>query len=201
MNRLCRWKFCLIGSLATTTIAFGSSPATAQVIQLPSVGGFGYSGSILAPDRGSMLLGGNTRGFTTSGSSAAPRARVLSRSGAATALMVDPRIIDLAELDARILSGNVGDRSRSASRPAIQSSTAPVAAIHTVPAEGEEPVVQVRRLRRLGSFSGDYLRVLSHPSVQRSAVATITPRASQSPSTETAPNTADPAAAKTPSAR
>ena len=80
-------------------------PVAGQVVQLPSIQTFSYSGSVSVPDRGSVSLGGVSRsGSFSSRSGLGP----LSRRSAGgfqsqSSLIASATIIDLEAMDRRLL--------------------------------------------------------------------------------------------------
>ena len=102
--------------------AYGQIP---QVVQLPSISTFSYSGVVSVPDGGTTSLGGIRRSGSFSSSSGFGPFRSRSRGGFASAsgLSVSAQIIDLDEMDRQILSsqrhgvarglgGGIGDSIR-----------------------------------------------------------------------------------------
>ncbi|KAA1257799.1 hypothetical protein LF1_02890 [Rubripirellula obstinata] len=89
------------------SISCGSlfSNASAQVIQLPTVRTFSYSGPVLVPDSGSAYLGGVNRSAVSS------QRRGLSRNfgqaNAASGAVVSATIIDLDEMDRQIRRADI----------------------------------------------------------------------------------------------
>jgi len=81
-----------------------TAPVSAQVVQLPTIRTFSYSGTVVVPDRGTASLGGGAA------ASSGFRSRGLSRgvgAGAATGgASVSATIIDQRALDRAILGGS-----------------------------------------------------------------------------------------------
>ncbi len=94
--------------------------ANAQVVQLPSVHNFSYSGGALVPDSGSASLGGTS--YARSGSVSngwGPYGTRASGSSFGTSnASASVQIIDLRALDDAILSSNVADPN-----PKVRSAT------------------------------------------------------------------------------
>lgn len=99
--RTAAWAMTLIASLLAS-----SREASAQVVQLPAVQTFGYSGSVSVPDQGQANIGGVTRqgsGSTTrAGAPLSTRATGSQTGGGAT--IVSASIIDLNAMDEAILN-------------------------------------------------------------------------------------------------
>ena len=99
----------IVGSTLAWLAAVGAQIAVAQVVQLPSVHNFSYTGGALVPDGGTATLGGV--GYGRSGSVSrgfgplANRARGGRLAGSTASVSV--QIIDLRALDDAILSANV----------------------------------------------------------------------------------------------
>ncbi len=94
-----------------------------QVVQLPSVRNFSYSGSFWVPDSGTLAVAGSGAGFATSSSRGwGPYggSRGLQSAAGGTAITTSVHIIDLQALDEAILSGG-----RSAATSAKQPSVSP----------------------------------------------------------------------------
>ena len=94
---------------ATIILLTPTSFVQAQVIQLPSVHNFSYSGSAWVPDGGSASLGGHsgygatsaTRGFGPYSS------RSTSANLGGSSVTISAQVIDLAALDQALLNSNV----------------------------------------------------------------------------------------------
>lgn len=103
--------------LLTVALLMAVSPddAAAQVIQLPSVRVFQYSGSVLVPDRGTVSLGGVSGSASSSalrGGLALPaRPNALSRTVGIGNATASATIIDLAEMDRQIRSSDLQKES------------------------------------------------------------------------------------------
>lgn len=107
------WKSsCLLIAVLAIVVGGWNAQLHAQVVQLPSVRNFSYSGSAWVPDGGTTSLGGVNygasssigRGFGPYG----PRAIGSSRGG--SSVSVTAQIIDLKALDEAILNSNVPTR-------------------------------------------------------------------------------------------
>lgn len=82
--------------------------ATAQVVQLPSIRQFSYSGSVLVPDQGSTYLGGNASSSIRSRSRGLPGfgpspGSQFGQAQAASGASLSATIIDHNEIDRQIL--------------------------------------------------------------------------------------------------
>lgn len=103
-----RFAFRLV-LLGIAVAAVGVRGAGAQVVQLPSLQTFSYSGAISAPDAGSAFAAGRSgsqSGSRTSGwGPYAPRAS--GSTFGTSSMSVTARVIDLQALDEAILSANV----------------------------------------------------------------------------------------------
>lgn len=87
----------------------GPSQVGAQVVQLPSMGTFSLSTTVAAPDRGSVLLGGNGGGANGSASRGYGNTAIGSQRGTSSA-SVRTTVIDLDELD-RMIRSQSGTKS------------------------------------------------------------------------------------------
>jgi hypothetical protein len=82
--------------------------AQAQVVQLPAVRQFSYSGGALVPDSGTAYLGGNSYNSTGSVSRGGiPNNRTFGGIGGGSHVSASVQIIDLDALDQAILNSNV----------------------------------------------------------------------------------------------
>jgi hypothetical protein len=97
--------------LLACLVAFVASIANAQVVQLPSVRNFSYSGGAWVPDSGSAALAGNSyaRSGTTSNGWGPYGTRASGNSFGTTHSSASVQIIDLRALDDAILSSNVAN--------------------------------------------------------------------------------------------
>lgn len=94
-------------SLAMILLTSISQTAQAQIVQLPSLHTFSSSGSVLVPDGGTALLGGNSyarHGSTSSGFGPLSNQTTMGNAGGST-LSATVQIIDLEALDRAILAG------------------------------------------------------------------------------------------------
>ncbi len=92
-------------AMVVASIAFWLPPMNVgigQVVQLPSVRSFGYSGTVTVPDAGLVNLGGISRG--ASGSSAMIPSRATGSSRGAAQANVSAVIIDLKAIDDMLLN-------------------------------------------------------------------------------------------------
>jgi hypothetical protein len=97
-----RYAICM--NAAAILICSLNSTANAQsVIQLPSFSSFSYNGTVVVPDSGTGYLGGVKRSASSYSRRGLSRSsgRALGNSGAAAT----PTIIDLHEMDRKILGG------------------------------------------------------------------------------------------------
>ncbi len=100
--------------LAITTIVLSTAPLRAQVIQLPTFRQFATSSSVLVPDRGAALLGGNAsaRSYASQvGSGLAPFGptaanRGLGRASSTAQATAHAWIHDLDAQDRRLLAAD-----------------------------------------------------------------------------------------------
>lgn len=94
------------------------SSLPAQVVQLPSMSSFGYSGAMNVPDRGQAYFGGvgsmQARSRVSSGLPLASRA--MSQSVSGTSVSVSATVIDLQAMDAALLAQPVDQPRAIASR-------------------------------------------------------------------------------------
>ncbi len=168
----------VFGSVASQTIAFTvllvvssfDSTATAQVVQLPTIQTYSYSGSALVPDRGSTSLYGNSADQAYYLRYGRPRSRALTSSSKQHGnSSLSAHVIDLDELDRRILGLPVPpDPTKPKRQPAVsnalRSANNPVAAIYSKPLQSEtESAVRPPRRTLRDVSSGDYMLLLSHP--------------------------------------
>lgn len=98
--------FCVFAAIYGT---FLSQHCHAQVVQLPVVHNFSYTGGGLVPDAGTGYLGGNMRSSSGSVSRGGPlnQNRVFGSSTSASHLSASVQVIDLAAMDEAILNANV----------------------------------------------------------------------------------------------
>ena len=89
-----------------------------QVVQLPSISTFTYSGSVVVPDRGTGLLAGNRSSASGSSRNGGLGSSFGSSQGASQAT-IKATMIDLDEMDRQILGGTPQEfmRSRRLSQP------------------------------------------------------------------------------------
>lgn len=116
MNVL-RWTLLLLvlSGLLDSRAAEGQLPS---VVQLPSFQTFSYSGSVLVPDRGTAVLGGNRT--SASFSSRSPFHRRVFGGQTNQQAAISATIIDLQEMDRQILGGSpqqFAKRSSDGSQP------------------------------------------------------------------------------------
>ena len=163
----------LRGFVAAVAVTCTPFVAHAQVVQLPTVGTSGYSGTVVVPDRGSLSLGGNASSRYSRYLYGRPRSRVLGSEVGAGNTSVSAHLIDLEELDRQILSGAPG----AGKHRTLRASAAPVADVYSRPAASESSLPPQRR-STLRDFSGDYLLLLSHPQLAAASqpAASATPR-------------------------
>lgn len=83
----------------------------AQVVQIPTVGTFSLSNTVMVPDSGSAYMGGNQRG-ALGNSSLGPGSIARGANQTSSGVSVHATIIDLNELDLMI-------RSQSGSKPTV----------------------------------------------------------------------------------
>ncbi len=110
-------RFSLILSIASFLV-FNQSKAFSQVVQLPTVSTFAYSGSVLVPDQGTIYLGGNNSSQSFSRQSGP--SRVFGTQSHVGNTSVHAHIIDLEEIDRQIQGLPSSGRSVS-SQPAPKS--------------------------------------------------------------------------------
>jgi hypothetical protein len=84
----------------TMLLVIDANELFAQVIQLPSIETFSYSGSVLVPDAGTTSLGSVSR--SSSLSNRGPRSYGGSSSASHSGLSASVQIIDLSEMDRQI---------------------------------------------------------------------------------------------------
>lgn len=110
MTRICS-RICI--ALAIGLVFSTQQMVLSQVVQLPSVRNFSYSGSAWVPDAGTGSLASNR--YSRSGSSSRGFGPYAARSGGksrgGSSLVASTQIIDLKALDDAILSANV-DQSK-----------------------------------------------------------------------------------------
>lgn len=176
--------FCGIVAASFFTVEI-SAPTSAQVVHLPTTQVFSYSGSVLAPDRGTTSLGGSGSSRIYSSQFGRPRSRSLGSASSAGNTSVNAHIIDLDEIDRQIRglspAANTPNTSGSKVPPRTlrRSSTGrnPVAGIHASPHQGE--VVDPKTLQRRRTFHdftpGDYMMLLSHPGLAAEAHRSAAP--------------------------
>jgi hypothetical protein len=126
---LTRASLCgLLAALALQGSPAASGMLNAQVVQLPTVRSFGYSGAVSVPDQGTASLGGNLSsqsGRTTSG--AGPLASRSSGSAAAAGSMsVSATVIDLQAMDAALLNQAAGGTANPPSSYAARPTGTPI---------------------------------------------------------------------------
>ena len=106
LTRRLACPFCLV---ASSCLFFES--ARAQVVQIPTVGTFSLSTTVMVPDSGSAYLGGNHRGALGS-NSLGPGSIARGATQTSSGVSVHATIIDLNELDLMI-------RSQAGSKPTV----------------------------------------------------------------------------------
>jgi len=124
LNKFSLFSLCLafvLTSLLTST-------AESQVVQLPSVRNFSYSGGALVPDQGSAVMAGNS--YTSSGSVSSGWGPYGTRASGHTfgtsVSSASVQIIDLRALDDAILGYNVANSSNARTAPqAIVNAASP----------------------------------------------------------------------------
>ena len=114
-----------LSGLICLTAASLTADALAQVVQLPSVRQFSYSGGVLVPDQGSTYLGGNRTSAVGSRSRGLPGLGPMPQSQfggiqTTSGASVTATIIDHQEIDRQLL----GEDPRSIARRARQRSVA-----------------------------------------------------------------------------
>lgn len=102
--------------------------AAAQVVQLPSVQNFSYSGGASVPDHGDATLGGyRTRRGSSNTSGAGPLAgRSVGSQAGSGSLSVSATIIDLQAMDEAILNQPADTPPTAASNYAVRSTGTPI---------------------------------------------------------------------------
>ena len=88
-----------------------ASNAVSQIVQLPTVGTFSLQTSVMAPDSGSVNLGGNRR-YSGGSHSLGPGSQAFGATSTSASSLARATIIDLNELDLMI-------RSQSGSKPIV----------------------------------------------------------------------------------
>ncbi len=162
-------------ALAVTTglVLFGSQ-SFGQVVQLPTVQVFSYSGSVAVPDQGTSYLGGNASSASFQRPYGRPRSTSLSRLNTAGNSSVHARVIDLDELDRQVLgqpsNRTVPSNIHTVRRNSIPTSPGSVAGIYSSPLPDEKVVQPPTTRRSLKDISpGDYMLLLSHPEIVNTA--------------------------------
>ncbi|MCA9128831.1 MAG: hypothetical protein KDB22_17215 [Planctomycetales bacterium] len=102
-----------------------ASIGSAQVVQLPSMGSVSYSGTVMAPDAGTVSLGGVGTGYQSRNSLGfGPySSRSTSSAGGSRSLLASAQIIDLKALDDALLSANISQKDVSSA--AVLSANSP----------------------------------------------------------------------------
>jgi hypothetical protein len=165
MNALSR--VCL--SICAIVISASLNSTDAQVVQLPTMGGFSYSGSVLVPDQGSISLGGNSTTLSSSQQFGPMRtSRSLGSSYSSGNASVSAHVIDLDEID-RQIRGLPATQTKLANGRTVGSlggtqlskiQQSPVAAIYAI-AKADEKLAGRRRTMK--DFTpGDYMMLMSH---------------------------------------
>lgn len=99
-------RLAAFGLVAMVVFGMQTDWAVAQVVQLPAVSNFSYSGSVSVPDGGTAALGGT--GYSAGGSRSAggfvPSNRASSVGTTASGASVSATIIDLQSMDAALLA-------------------------------------------------------------------------------------------------
>jgi hypothetical protein len=97
---------CTLRSIVFATLAIGyfATQSHAQVVQLPSIRTFSYSGTVLVPDSGSAYLGGNYSGSASSQRRFGSQAAGVGMGVAGAS--VRTTIIDLDAMDGEILGAD-----------------------------------------------------------------------------------------------
>lgn len=108
----CRWAWRFLGLLCVWLGSHfaGFQSAYGQIVQIPSMGTFSISSSVLVPDSGARYVGGNRSRI----GSVVPGA--LGQSSSAAGVSVSATVIDLDELDKMIRS----QASKSPSQPSLK---------------------------------------------------------------------------------
>ena len=162
---LCRVVCFVAGSLA----AIACSKINAQVVQLPTISTYQYSGSFLVPDSGTGYYSGSNSLRSSSTQYGRPRSQSLSRVGASGNSSLTARVQDLNAIDNLILYGNPigpGGNNAPPRTTAVVGQTInnPVADIFNNPSKDELQQSYRAPRRRLNEVSsGDYMMILSHP--------------------------------------
>ncbi len=106
-------NLCWLGrwSLAVILSSLGVSSLSAQVVQLPGVGTFGYSGSVSVPDQGTASLGGVQRNRSGTVTRGPIGARAFGNQSAGTSVTASVTVIDLAAMDEALLKQRTGPSS------------------------------------------------------------------------------------------
>lgn len=155
-------KWILGVAVASLMCLLTASSVSAQVIFLPTWHQFSYSGSVVVPDHGSMVMGANRyrRSSRTSygvpGFSKLPVVRPLFRNSNATSessvasAAVHATVIDLAAMDAAIMAQG-GHRTQEEIKfqqgTAIQSRLAEIRTGGHADAAGTLSLAEIRRMR------------------------------------------------------
>lgn len=98
---------------ASALLAATTSNALAQVVQLPVVHEFSYTGGAIVPDGGTAYLGGNMHsasGSVSRGFGPGNQNRAFGGSVGGSSISASVQVIDLAALDEAILNSNVPSR-------------------------------------------------------------------------------------------
>lgn len=92
-----------------------TAAATAQVVQLPSIRRFSYSGGVLVPDRGSVYLGGNSSSAMSRQTRGLPPFPQSGFGGGTTTsgASLSATIIDQQEIDRQLLGQSAESLARS----------------------------------------------------------------------------------------
>lgn len=138
----------LIVTLVSLLFGCWSTRALAQVVQLPSVHTFSYSGSVLVPDSGSASLGG--RSSSASGTQSRLGSRARGSELGASGTSVHATIIDLDAMDRRILGDD--PRQRRADQTSLRRTQSSVNRTE----EGKQLVRFARAQFRSGNTSSAF---------------------------------------------
>jgi hypothetical protein len=165
-------NLCVIGLLAMLGLA---NTAPAQIVQLPSVSNFSYSGGGWVPDAGSVGLAGNS--YASSGASSAGWGPYRSRASGSvygtSSVSASVQIIDIQALDDAILS-TAGPASKRAVAAPLNSTASDLATpsgrsvVGSYSAQGAGPNIDPGKWQRV--LAGGHPSMPAHSEVAESDI-------------------------------
>lgn len=146
--------------------------AVGQVVQLPSVASFSYSGSALVPDGGTVGLAGNAYAASSSSSTGwGPYGQRASGSMyGSSGVSASVQIIDLQALDEAILSSGTRGAGKAKPTTSTSSSTMPPArsVVGGVSQQGPGPSIDPGKWQRV--LAGGYPSIPAHTQLAESDI-------------------------------